>query len=144
MIYFIVYLFAEVMLTVEFASTFGGFAMFGEILISAFVGILILFNFRATLIVNIMELKERRVDANGFYQRNLLSLLGAILLILPGVLTDVIGISMQIYLLGGLIVSQFMPKYQHDNSSHHKTQPKENDDVIDAEIIHDTPTLRQS
>ena len=142
MIYFIVYLFAEVMLTVEFAGTFGGFTMFSEIIISAVVGILILFNFRTTLMVNIMELKERRVNANGFYKRNLLSLLGAILLILPGILTDIIGISMHIYLLGGLIVSQFMPKYPHDNSSQYKTHSKENDDVIDAEIIHDTPTLR--
>jgi 2-isopropylmalate synthase/UPF0716 protein FxsA len=142
MIYFIVYLFAEVMLTVEFASTFGGFAMFGEIVISAFVGILILFNFRTTLMVNIMELKERRVDANGFYRRNLLSLLGAILLILPGVLTDAIGTSIEIYLLGSLIVSQFMPKYPNDTTFQSKTQPKENDDVIDAEIIHDTPSLR--
>jgi len=142
MIYFIVYLFAEVMLTVEFARAFGGFAMFGEIVASALVGILILFNFRNTLMVNIMELKERRVDANGFYRRNLLSLLGAILLILPGVLTDAIGISIEIYLVGGLIVSQFMPKYPHDNSFQSKTQQKENDDVIDAEIIHDTPVLR--
>lgn len=142
MIYFIVYLFAEVMLTVEFARAFGGFAMFGEIVISAFVGIIILFNFRTTLIVNIMELKERRVDANGFYRRNLLSLLGAILLILPGILTDAIGTSIEIYLLGSLIVSQFMPKYPNDTTFQSKTQPKENDDVIDAEIIHDTPSLR--
>jgi len=142
MIYFIVYLFAEVMLTAEFASTFGGFMMFGEIVISAFVGILILFNFRTTLMVNIMELKERRVDANGFYRRNLLSLLGAILLILPGILTDAIGISIEIFLLGSLIVSQFMPKYPNDTTFQSKPQSKENDDVIDAEIIHDTPALR--
>ncbi len=142
MIYFIVYLFVEVMLTTQFASFFGGFAMFGEIVLSAFVGIIILFNFRTTLMVNIMELKERRVDANGFYRRNLLSLLGAILLILPGIFTDAIGISIEIYLMGGLIVSQFMPKYPQDNTFQSKTHTKENDDVIDAEIIHDTPALR--
>jgi UPF0716 family protein affecting phage T7 exclusion len=68
--------------------------------------------------------------------------LGAILLILPGVLTDAIGISIEIYLMGGLIVSQFMPKYPSDNTFQQKTHTKENDDVIDAEIIHDTPALR--
>ncbi|MGZ8548793.1 MAG: FxsA family protein, partial [Sulfuricurvum sp.] len=80
MIYFLIYLFLEVLLTVEVASQIGGLMMFGEILLSAFIGIAILFNFRATLLSNIMELRERRVDANGFYKRNLLSLLGAILL----------------------------------------------------------------
>jgi UPF0716 family protein affecting phage T7 exclusion len=141
MIYFIAYLFVEVMLTTQFASFFGGFAMFGEIVLSAFIGIIILFNFRTTLVLNIMELKERRVDTNGFYRRNLLSLLGAILLILPGVLTDVIGLSLQVYLLGSLIVSQFMPKYPNNTTFQAKTHTKGNDDVIDAEIIHDTPAL---
>lgn len=143
MIYFIVYLFAEVMLTSWFASAFGGFMMFGEIMLSAFVGIVIFFNFRTTLVVNIMELKERRVDANGFYRRNLLSLLGAILLVLPGILTDIIGATLQIYLLGSLIVSQFMPKYPQQNSQSNQTySKKEDNNVIDAEILNDSPALR--
>jgi 2-isopropylmalate synthase/UPF0716 protein FxsA len=85
-----------------------------------------------------MELKERRISANGFYKRNLLSLLGAILLILPGIFTDAIAILMHISLLGSLIVSRFMPKYPTTNQPH---QPKD-DNVIDAEIISDSPALR--
>ena len=110
MIYFLLYFFCEVLLTVEVASEIGGLMMFAEIVGSAFIGVLILFNFRATLVSNIMELKARRLDANGFYQRNLLSLLGAIFLILPGVLTDIIGILIQFSLLVGLIINQFKPK----------------------------------
>lgn len=138
MIYFLLYLFCEVLLTVEVASKIGGLMMFAEIVGSAFIGILILFNFRSTLVTNIMELKERRLDANGFYQRNLLSLLGAIFLILPGVLTDVIGILIQFSLLIGLIINQFKPKYPQQNN---KTYSKD-DNVIDAEIISDSPSLR--
>jgi len=138
MIYFLLYLFCEVLLTVEVASKIGGLMMFTEIVMSAFIGMLILFNFRATLISNIMELKERRLDANGFYQRNLLSLLGAFFLILPGVLTDVIGILIQFSLLVGLIINQFKPKYPQQNTP---TYPKD-DNVIDAEIISDSPSLR--
>lgn len=141
MIYFIFYLFLEVLLTVEVASRIGGLMMFAEIVFSAFIGIVILFNFRATLVANIMELKERRVDANGFYQRNLLSLLGAILFILPGVLTDVIGILIQFSLLVGLVISRFRPKYPPQSSSHNQTYSKDNN-VIDAEIISDSPSLR--
>lgn len=138
MIYFLIYLFLEVIITVEVASRIGGLMMFTEIMVSAFIGIAILFNFRSTLILNIMELKERRINANGFYQRNLLSLLGAILLVLPGILTDLIAIFIHISLLGSLIVSRFMPKYPQENKFN---QPKD-DHVIDAEIISDSPTLR--
>jgi len=138
MIYFLLYLFCEVLLTVEVASQLGGLMMFAEIVVSAFIGIVILFNFRATLVINIIELKERRLDANGFYQRNLLSLLGAFFLILPGVLTDIIGILIQFSLLVGLIINQFKPKYpQQNNQTHSK-----DDNVIDAEIISDSPSLR--
>ena len=138
MIYFLIYLFLEVMITVEVASRIGGFAMFSEIMVSALIGMAILFNFRTTLLSNVMELKERRISANGFYKRNLLSLLGAILLILPGILTDIMAVIIHVVLLGSLIVSRFMPKYPQENQSH---QPKD-DNVIDAEIISDPPTLR--
>ena len=141
MIYFTIYLFLEVLLTVEVASRLGGLMMFAEIVGSAFIGMLILFNFRATLVTNIMELKERRLDANGFYQRNLLSLLGAILLILPGVLTDIIGILIQFSLLVGLIINRFRPQIPEQNSPYNQTYSKDAN-VIDAEIISDSPSLR--
>jgi 2-isopropylmalate synthase/UPF0716 protein FxsA len=144
MIYFLLYLFLEVFISSEVASTIGGFMMFGEIVFSAFIGIGILFNFRTTLFTNIMELKERRVDANGFYKRNLLSLLAAILLILPGILTDIIAIGIQFFLLGQLIVNRFTPKYpQEDSEIQQKNSYYSKDDnVIDAEIISDSPALR--
>lgn len=137
MIYFLIYLFVEVMLTVEVASRLGGLMMFAEIVFSAFIGIAILYNFRATLVVNIMELRERRVDANGFYQRNLLGLLAAILFIFPVILTDVVAVLIELFLLSTLIINRFKPKYPEHNS---QTQSKD-DNVIDAEIISDTPAL---
>lgn len=141
MIYFLIYLFLEVLITSEVASQIGGLMMFGEIVFSAFIGIAILFNFRATLLSNIMELRERRVDANGFYKRNLLSLLGAILLILPGILTDVIAVSIHFFLLGQLIVNRFTPKYPKQNPPKNQNYSKD-DNVIDVEIISDSPALR--
>lgn len=144
MIYFLIYLFLEVVLTVQVASQIGGLMMFGEILLSAFIGIAILFNFRATLLSNIMELRERRVDANGFYKRNLLSLLGAILLILPGILTDIIAVVIHLFLAGQLIVNRFTPKYPEEDSQtkQNTSYHSKDDNVIDAEIISDPPALR--
>ncbi|MDP3301023.1 MAG: FxsA family protein [Sulfuricurvum sp.] len=138
MIYFLIYLFLEVIISVNIASKIGGLMMFTEIMVSALVGIAILFNFRTTLLANVMELKERRISANGFYKRNLLSLLGAILLILPGIFTDIMAVIIHIVLLGSLIVSRFMPKYPQQNQSHQQ----KDDNVIDAEIINDSPALR--
>lgn len=138
MIYFFIYLFLEVLLTVEVASRLGGLMMFAEIVFSAFIGIVILYNFRSTLVANIMELRERRLDANGFYQRNLLGLFAAILFIFPGILTDLLGIGIEFFLFGTLIINRFRPKYAENRP---QTQPKD-DNVIDAEIISDTPALR--
>jgi UPF0716 family protein affecting phage T7 exclusion len=135
MIYFFIYFVGEVLLTTEVASRLGGLMMLAEIVFSAFIGMVILFNFRTTLVANIMELRERRLDANSFYQRNLLGLLSAILLIFPGILSDLMGVLIQFFLLSTLIVNRFKPKYNLP------TQPKD-DNVIDAEIISDSPALR--
>ncbi|WP_295052094.1 FxsA family protein [Sulfuricurvum sp.] len=135
MIYFLIYLFLEVSLTVEIASRIGGLATFLEIVGSAFFGIFILMNFRHALAENLDALRTRQIDMQGFSNRNILGLLGAILLILPGFLSDVIGILMQFFLVVTLIINRFTRKYQPP------TQPKD-DHVIDAEIIEHTTALR--
>ncbi|ADR33537.1 FxsA cytoplasmic membrane protein [Sulfuricurvum kujiense DSM 16994] len=135
MIYFLIYLFAEVTLTVEIASKIGGLATFLEILGSAFLGIFILMNFRHALSENLEALRTRQIDVQGFSNRNMTGLLGALLLILPGFLSDIIGILLQFSFIGTLIINRFTRKYQPP------TQPKD-DHVIDAEIIEHTTTLR--
>lgn len=135
MIYFLIYLFAEVTLTVEIASKIGGLATFLEIIGSAFLGISILMNFRHALSENLEALRTRQIDMQGFSNRNMMGLLGALLLILPGFLSDIIGILLQFSLVGTLIINRFTRKYQPP------TQPKD-DHVIDAEIIEHTTTLR--
>jgi UPF0716 family protein affecting phage T7 exclusion len=135
MIYFLIYLFLEVMVTTDIASRIGGVATFIEIIASAVLGIVILLNFRHTLSENIQALQMRQIDMDGFTQRNLMGLFGAILLILPGFLGDILGLLMQFTLISKLLINRFSRKFQKPN------QPKE-DYVIDAEIIDDTPTLR--
>jgi 2-isopropylmalate synthase/UPF0716 protein FxsA len=139
MIYFLIYLFAEVFITIEIATQIGGLATFFEIVFSAFLGIFILMNFRHTLSENLDALRTRQIDMQGFSNRNIMGLLGAILLILPGFLCDFIGILMQFSLLGTLIINRFTRKYP----PHNTTQTTRKDDyVIDAEIIDDTRSLR--
>lgn len=139
MIYFLIYLFAEVILTVEVASRIGGLAMFLEIVGSAFFGIFILMNFRHALAENLDALRTRQIDMQGFSNRNISGLLGSLLLILPGVLSDIIGMVMLLSLLGTLLINRFTRKYPTENTTQ---TPQKDDYVIDAEIIDDTRSLR--
>lgn len=141
MIYFFLYFFLEVILTSTVASKIGGLMMFAEIMVSGLIGLMILFNFRSTLVVNLMELKEQRLSANGFYHRNVLALLSAIFFILPGILSDSIAVIIQIFLFFGFVINHFRPKIVEEKSYSTPTYSKD-DHVIDAEIISDTPSLR--
>lgn len=139
MIYFLIYLFTEVLLTVEVASKIGGLAMFLEIIASAFLGIFILMNFRHALSENLDALRTRQIDMQGFSNRNITGLLGSLLLIIPGILSDLIGVLMLVFFLGTLLINRFTRKYPTE----YTTQTPEKDDyVIDAEIIDDTRSLR--
>jgi len=83
MIYFITYLFLEVLLSVSISSSLGGLLTFLEIMISAFVGISILINFRKTLVENMTAVSYNCIDLAQFQRLNLFTLFGAILLIIP-------------------------------------------------------------
>jgi len=134
MIYFLIYLFAEVIITVKIASLIGGVATFVEIVGSAMAGIAVLMNFRHALRENLYALQTCQIDVRKFSNRNLMGLMGAFLLIVPGFLSDMIGIIMLTSLIASLLVNRFLRKYNTP------TQPKD-DHVIDAEIIDDTPVL---
>lgn len=137
MIYFLIYLFAEVVISVQIASQIGALATFLEIVGSALLGIFVLMNFRHALTENLSALQTRQIDIQGFSNRNISGLFGAFLLIVPGFVSDLAGLLMLIGLIGSLIVNRFGRKYQTP------TQPNTKDDyVIDAEIIDDTPSLR--
>lgn len=139
MIYFLIYLFLEVIITINIATQIGGVATFVEIMASGVSGILILLNFRHTLAENIRALQMRQINTEGFMQLNLMGVAGAALLILPGFLSDLIGIIIIISLAVKLLINRFSRKYTQPNQPN---QPKKDDDVIDAEIIDDTAALR--
>lgn len=139
MIYFLIYVFVEVIVSIEIASRIGGLATFLEIILSALLGIIILANFRHTLVENLKSLQMSQIDVKGFTNRNLMGLLGAFLLILPGFFSDIMGLILQFSLFSSLLINRFGRQYRTPNQT--PNQPKD-DYVIDAEIISDTPALR--
>lgn len=136
MIYFFIYLFLEVIISVNISSAIGGLWTFFEILLSAFFGITILMNFRSTFRENVMAVSYKCIDLQEFQRLNLFSIFGAILLILPGFLTDIIGILLQFSVLTTMLVNRYNVKSKCKTD--YEIHKKEKDiDVIDVEIISD-------
>jgi len=144
MLYFLVYLFLEVLISVNISSAIGGLMTFFAILMSAFIGVSILVNFRATLMENIRAVSANAIDLNEFQRLNIFSLLGAILLIVPGFFTDILGVLMQF----GVITSMFVNRYGVKSSSYkpnfenNNNIKKDQSDVIDVEIINSNNSLK--
>lgn len=138
MIYFLIYLFLEVLISVNISSAIGGLATFFEILLTAFLGISILINFRNTLFENMKAVSYSCIDLREFQRLNLFTLFGAILLILPGFLTDIIGVALQFSVITSMIVNRYDVKSKSCNTSmfeDEKIFKKDSQDVIDVEVI---------
>jgi len=141
MIYFIIYLFLEVLISVNISSYLGGLVTFVEIMISAFIGISILINFRKTLVENMTAVSYNCIDLEQFQRLNLFTLFGAILLIIPGFLTDILGFLMQFSVFTSMFVNRYNVKSgKCDASFDAQNNIKKDSDVIDVEIISSSTT----
>jgi len=140
MIYFIVYLFLEVIISVNISSYLGGLLTFLEIIFSAFIGISILLNFRKTLVENLRAVSYSCIDLEQFQRLNLFTLFGAILLIVPGFFTDILGLLLQFSTLTTMFVNHYHVKSGNCNVNYKNKKREEDSDVIDVEIISDNTT----
>lgn len=142
MIYFLIYLFLEVIIFVNISSAIGGLATFFEIIASAFLGLIILINFKATLAENLRAVSYNCIDLRQFQSLNLFTILGAILLILPGFLTDIIGILLQFSVFTTMLVNRYNIKSNKCNTKYEKNNIEKDIDVIDVEIISDNSSFK--
>ena len=142
MIYFVVYLVLEVLISVNISSAIGGLATFFEIILSAFFGISILLNFRKSLVENMNAVSYSCIDLEQFQRLNLFTILGGILLIVPGFLTDILGILMQFSALTTMAVNRYHMKSGNCKTNYKQNNIKKDSDVIDVEIISDNTTIK--
>ena len=143
MIYFVVYLFLEVLISVNISSSIGGLATFFEIVLSAFIGISILVNFRKTLVENMTAVSYNCIDLEQFQRLNLFTLFGAILLIIPGFLTDILGVLLQFSAFTAMLVNRYNVKSSSCKTSFEEEKNiKKDSDVIDVEIISDSTSIK--
>jgi UPF0716 family protein affecting phage T7 exclusion len=134
-LYFLVYFFLEVLITVDIGAQIGGLATFFEIVFSAFVGFFLLTNFRYTLAQSMTALMNGSITVDQFQKMNMMSLLGAILLIIPGFFSDIIGVMLQFGFFGTFIAKKIL----HLKEKKRKINEGDYDDAIDVEVIDSTP-----
>jgi len=133
MIYFLVYLFIEIFVTYEFTQMVSPLGMFLEVLLSGVVGIFILRTLQFSLVDSMQKVARREISQEEFMSIGLFKLIGAFLLILPGVFSDILGILMQFDEFGAFVARSFLPKreYKEENPF------QKDDDIIDVEIVED-------
>ena len=138
MIYiFFAYLFIEVLVSVQVAGVLGGLGVFAEIMLSGFIGIMLLLNVKTTMLESLKAMSNNCITIKEFQELNIFALLGAILLILPGIFSDAIGILMQFSVFTALIVSRV-----NKRSGNCHVQPQGEDNVIDVEIVNNDTKLK--
>ncbi len=126
MLYFIFYLFIETFVTVKIASAIGPFWTFVEIVATAVYGMWILKNMHLQLAVTMQALASGEISMEEFESMNLYTAIGAILLIIPGFFTDILGLLLQFGVFSKFIAKKIFKL---------KSKPREDDNVIDVEII---------
>ncbi|WP_321778599.1 FxsA family protein [Sulfurimonas sp.] len=144
--YFVIYLFLEVLISVNVSSAIGGLVTFFEIILTATIGIYLLMNFRETLLQNITAVSYHAIDLREFKRLNLFTIIGAILLIIPGFLTDAIGALMQFSVFTSMLVTRYnvnAGNYEAQKQEEHiQKNIKKDSDVIDVEIISDDTSTK--
>ena len=140
--YFLIYLFLEVMVSVNAASAIGAVATFGELVLSALIGFILLANMRVTLMQNLSALMQGEISLQSFQRLNLWTIVGAILLILPGFLGDIVGLLLQFISIVTLLVAKFLHvKEDNQYPPRHFKQGNE-DEIIDVEVIDDDHRIK--
>ncbi|RDU56681.1 FxsA family protein [Helicobacter sp. MIT 99-5507] len=120
----IIYFFIEIFCIVEFADEFGILSLFLEMIITAILGFGILLSQASTLPNAYNEILSGGIS--NFIGRNLFRLIGAVMLIIPGILCDIVGISFV-----------FISLFFKTKETRYEYKKDDDSDIIDVEIIED-------
>ena len=155
MIYFLIYLFLEVMVSSTISGEIGAFMTFLEIIFSVIIGMTILKNFKFSLMDKINAVKNGEITQDEFVKSSIGKAIGAVLLMIPGFFTDIIGILLQFGLFTMVFSKMFKFKPRASNNqnysqtsytyskfnNYNQTKQKGEDDVIDVEVIDDNKSI---
>ena len=123
------FLLLELYLSLEVGENIGFLWSAIWIVVSMLVGFRVLQSSSLTLMGNLNSVSRGKLSMQSFQNVSTAYLLGAILLIIPGVLTDFLGL----VALGYTVYLQFVAKITPEQTKFN--QKKGDDNVIDVEII---------
>jgi 2-isopropylmalate synthase/UPF0716 protein FxsA len=143
------------MVSSTISGQIGGLMTFFELIFSVMVGMFILQNFKFGLMDSINKVKNGEISQEEFIKGSIGKAIGAILLIVPGFFTDIIGLLLQFsiftIIFSKLIKFKSKPN-QANNANYSYTNVNMNnfnqnikqgdDDVIDVEVIDDNQFIK--
>lgn len=125
---FVLYFFVEIYSIITFAEVFGIFSLFVEFIVSAVVGFVILASQYKAMFAYSPLIFNNPFGLKNLINKSLFRLLGGILLILPGIISDIVGIVC-------FFVALFYPIQSNSQFFGDSTQSNDDPNIIDAEII---------
>ena len=136
MIYLLFFLIFELFLSLEVGSQIGFLWSVIWIVGSFMIGMGLIQNAHTTMQTNMQSLKNGKLNMKSFHDSATSYFLGALLLIIPGVFSDILGVIALLYTfylqLGGTISNS---KYKTNINNINNSNIQGDDDVIDVEII---------
>ncbi|MFC2057484.1 FxsA family protein [Campylobacterota bacterium] len=119
----------ELYLSLKTGETIGFFWSVVWIVLSFVLGMMLLQKSSQTMMGNMQSMRQGKLDVRRFQNASMSYFVGAILLIIPGVFSDFLGVVALFYTL----YLQFIAKITPERTTHFTKQGDDN--VIDVEII---------
>jgi len=145
------------MISSTISSEIGGLLTFVELILSIFIGMTILRTFQFSLMEKINEVKNGQITQDEFVKSSIGKAIGAILLIVPGFFTDILGLLLQFGMFTLIFsrIFKFKPMVSNNSSYSQQTysytnkfhdieinKTKGDEDVIDVEVIDDNKHIK--
>jgi 2-isopropylmalate synthase/UPF0716 protein FxsA len=122
------FLIAELILSLKVIETMGALWSLVWIVGSITVGVILLKNSTNAFVGSLGAVSKGKLDLNNLQNASAAYMLGALLLIVPGILSDIFGIIALCYVLYLSFIAKIRP--EKTNFTH-----KGDEDVIDVEVI---------
>ncbi|MEO1941736.1 MAG: FxsA family protein [Campylobacterales bacterium] len=133
-LYFLTYLFLEILCSYFFMELFSPLGFFIETVITALLGASTLKESPLTLLSDLQRVLQGELRVEDAISIGLFRFLGALLLIIPGFFSDIIGFLMLFDLTGQLFAQLLFPPGPKNPIYPFSRKPKE-PEIIDVEII---------
>ena len=131
------FLIAELILSLKVVETIGALWSVIWILGTGFIGSMLLKNSQYAIFGSLNAVSRGKLDLQSFQNASMAYMLGSVLLIIPGILSDTLGVMA----LGYTLYLQFVAKITPEKPNFNQ---KGEDDVIDVEVIDEHDSIKHS